>query len=109
MMQAKNMFPESEVYVIVGVCSDRTTHLMKGHTVMNDDERYETVRHCRYVDEVIRDVPWQIPFEFFEKHKIDFLAQDSTPYVTADCSDVYKHIKDKGLFIATERTEGKKC
>ncbi|XP_058118693.1 choline-phosphate cytidylyltransferase B-like [Anopheles ziemanni] len=104
LMQAKNVF--RNVYLIVGVCNDKLTHSRKGRTVMNDEERYEAVRHCRYVDEIVRDAPWELDDEFIEKHKIDFVAHDEIPYSTDDCNDVYAKIKAKGMFVATERTEG---
>ena len=37
---------------------------------MTEDERYEAVRHCRYVDEVITACPWTLEDEFLEKHKV---------------------------------------
>lgn len=53
------------------VCSDALTHSKKGRTVMTDDERYEAVRHCRYVDEVVKDAPWELDDEFLSKHKVN--------------------------------------
>ncbi|XP_063811773.1 choline-phosphate cytidylyltransferase B isoform X2 [Pseudophryne corroboree] len=104
LMQAKNLFPNS--YLLVGVCSDELTHKYKGFTVMNEIERYEALRHCRYVDEVITDAPWTLTAEFLEKHKIDFVAHDDIPYSSAGSDDVYKHIKEAGMFVPTLRTEG---
>lgn len=52
------------------VCNDALTHYKKGRTVMNDAERYEAVRHCRYVDEVVKDAPWELDDEFLTKHKV---------------------------------------
>jgi len=104
LMQAKNLFPN--VYLIVGVNNDEITHKMKGRTVMTDEERFEAVRHCRYVDEVVRDAPWFLSDEFLNDNKIDFVAHDDIPYSTDSSEDVYTHIKARGMFVATERTEG---
>jgi len=88
------------------VCNDDLTHSKKGRTVMTDAERYEAVRHCRYVDEVVRDAPWELDDEFVTRHKIDFVAHDEIPYMTEDGTDLYAWLKAKGMFVATQRTEG---
>ncbi|XP_042037511.1 choline-phosphate cytidylyltransferase 2-like [Salvia splendens] len=104
--QAKLSFPNT--YLLVGCCNDATTHKYKGKTVMNDAERYESLRHCKWVDEVIPDAPWVINQEFLDKHRIDYVAHDSLPY--ADTSgagnDVYEFVKAVGRFKETKRTDG---
>lgn len=52
------------------VCSDDLTHTLKGFTVMNEDERYDAISHCRYVDEVVRNAPWTLTPEFLTKHRV---------------------------------------
>jgi len=107
LLQAKNVFPKSEVYLLVGCCNDELTHSKKGKTVMDDQERYEAIRHCRYVDEVVVDAPWTLDMDFLTKHKIDFVAHDDEPYTIGSSSvDVYDFVKKRGMFVATQRTEG---
>jgi len=107
LMQAKNVFGgAADVYLLVGVCSDALTRQKKGKTVMDEGERYEALRHCRYVDEVVREAPWVLDPEFMNKHKIDFVAHDDAPYTIGSGEDIYAWIKEKGMFVATQRTEG---
>ena len=106
LMQAKNVFPNSDVYLIVGVCSDELTQPNKGTTVMDENERYDALTHCRYVDEVVRNAPWVLDDEFLTKHKIDFVAHDDAPYTTGTGTDIYADLKEKGMFVSTQRTEG---
>ena len=103
-LQAKNMF--DNVHLIVGLCSDELTHKYKGFTVLSDEERYDAVSHCRYVDEIVRDAPWVVTPEHLKRYKIDFVAHDEVPYKSADHDDVYKDIKEMGRFLPTQRTEG---
>ncbi|KAG8046572.1 hypothetical protein GUJ93_ZPchr0008g13221 [Zizania palustris] len=104
--QAKKSFPNT--YLLVGCCSDETTHRYKGKTVMTEDERYESLRHCKWVDEVIPDAPWVINQEFLDKHRIDFVAHDALPYADTSgaANDVYEFVKAVGKFKETKRTDG---
>lgn len=122
--QAKKAFPE--VYLLVGgtflqlliylawslidlmyiVCNDAETHKRKGKTVMNERERYESVRHCRWVDEVIEDAPWIVTQEFIDQHQIDYVAHDAEPYKSSESGDVYAFVKAQGKFLPTQRTDG---
>jgi len=93
---------------MVGVCNDEITHAYKGKTVMTDDERYESVRHCKWVDEVIFDAPWVVTPDFLEQHNIDYVAHDALPYADASgqADDCYGPVKRLGKFMATQRTDG---
>lgn len=55
---------------------------------------------------VVRDAPWELNDEFITEHKIDFVAHDDYPYMTEDGHDAYGALKAKGMFVATQRTEG---
>lgn len=106
LQQAKTAFPDT--YLIVGVTGDKETHRRKGLTVLSARERAESVRHCKWVDEVVEDCPWVLPDapEFLEKHKIDYVAHDDLPYGADEGDDIYAPIKEKGMFLVTQRTEG---
>ncbi|VVB01087.1 unnamed protein product [Arabis nemorensis] len=104
--QAKKSFPNT--YLLVGCCNDEITNKFKGKTVMTESERYESLRHCKWVDEVIPDAPWVLTKEFLDKHKIDYVAHDALPYADASGAgnDVYEFVKSIGKFKETKRTEG---
>jgi choline-phosphate cytidylyltransferase len=102
--QAKKAF--DEVYLIVGVTGDEETHQRKGLTVLSGTERAETLRHCKWVDEVIPDCPWIVTPEFLAEHQIDYVAHDDLPYQAAEGDDIYAGIKEQGKFLVTQRTEG---
>lgn len=102
--QCKKSFPN--VTLICGIPSDKITHSLKGLTVLTDEQRCETLRHCKWVDEVINDAPWCVTPSFLLEHKIDYVAHDDIPYVSDGIDDIYKPIKEMGKFLTTQRTSG---
>jgi choline-phosphate cytidylyltransferase len=104
LQQAKTAFPD--VVLVVGVTGNKETHKRKGLTVLSARERAESVRHCKWVDEVIEDCPWIVTAEFLLNHNIDYVAHDDLPYGAAEGDDIYGPIKERGMFLVTQRTEG---
>jgi len=102
--QAKLSF--SSVYLLVGVCSDELVRSHKSRAAMTHAERCESVRNCRWVDEVVAEAPWVIDQAFIDKWRIDYVAHDEDPYAGAGHGDVYAYAKSQGKFLPTRRTPG---
>ncbi|GAA5824194.1 hypothetical protein JCM5353_000345 [Sporobolomyces roseus] len=102
--QCKLAFPS--VHLLVGCCSSELVHKHKAQPVMHSEERYESLRHVKWVDEVVEDAPWTVDQEFIDKWEIDYVAHDEEPYVSAGSDDVYAFAKSIGAFLPTKRTGG---
>lgn len=78
------------------------------HCINNEQERYEILRHSRFVDEVLVDAPWFTTKELLQEHKIDFQAHDDVSYadVNGNDDDPFKVPREMGKFISTKRTVG---
>lgn len=93
-------------YLIVGVSGDEETIQKKGKIVMNEQEREDMIRHCKWVDETICPCPWVVTVDFLKEKKIHYVAHDDLPYGGAGQEDIYYEVKKAGMFRATQRTEG---
>lgn len=60
---------------------------------MNEKERCEILRHCRWVDEVICPCPWVISIDFLRKNNIHYVAHDALPYNSGGADDIYSEVK----------------
>ncbi|KAJ8095214.1 hypothetical protein PM082_010436 [Marasmius tenuissimus] len=106
--QAKLSFPA--VHLIVGVFSDQVCEHY-GYPPMNSMvERCEVLRHCRWVDEVLPDAPWQIDEQFARERRVDYVVFDEGATVSPAYDKVrvrgYDEMKRLGKVILTKPTPG---
>ena len=68
-------------YLLVGVHSDEDISSYKRSPVIAEQDRYEMIRCCRHVDEVIEAAPLVISKEFIEKYNIHLIIRgnDTSP------------------------------
>jgi ethanolamine-phosphate cytidylyltransferase len=97
--------------LVVGIVSDAEVLKNKGASpVMNDQERYEALAACKWVDEIIRDVPYKLSEEWVDglmrDHHIDAIIHGDDPCYTADGKDAYAYAKEIGVYKQVKRTEG---
>ena len=76
---------------------------------MNDHERVEAVRGCKFVDEVVSGVPYIMNEVYLnyviEKYKIDYVVHGDDPCLV-DGKDVYESAQKLGKYLTIPRTEG---
>ena len=74
--------------LVVGVNSDEDILSHKGPTILNVRERAEILRHCKYVDEVVRDVPYAPTMESLKEVGCGYYAHGDDPCLNEDGVDV---------------------
>lgn len=105
LMQVKHLFPKVEL--IVGINNDKITQKYKGQTVMNEIERLEGVKHCKYINDVVENAPWEPNKEFLKKYKIDFIAHDTDSYSPDEMTILDKSAdNNSNIFIPTIKIDG---
>eukprot|EP01033_Poteriospumella_lacustris_P013542 gene13542-9694_t len=96
-------------HLIVGVNSDETITKCKGKPICSEQERIDTVRGCKFVDEVVEGVPYVMNDEYLEyvikKYRIDYIVHGDDPCIV-DGKNVYESAVKLGKYLTIPRTEG---
>lgn len=96
-------------YLVVGINSDESITECKAPPLMNNDERRAMVQSCKFVDEVVENIPYIMNKEYidwiFKTYNVDFIIHGDDPCIV-DGRDVYETAKQAGKFRTIPRTEG---
>jgi ethanolamine-phosphate cytidylyltransferase len=97
-------------YLIVGINSSVSIRACKGTPpIMTDEERALAVRACRFVDEVVVNVPYVMDEDYVnmirEAYEVDVVVHGDDA-CTVDGKDVYAPVKKLGIFETFPRTVG---
>ncbi|CAD25997.1 U5 ASSOCIATED snRNP [Encephalitozoon cuniculi GB-M1] len=93
-------------YLIAGVHSSLSINQEKGLPVMEDEERYEVVEGCRYVDEVVRDAPFVTQTSMIKEYGVSIVAHGNDIVLDSSGQDSYCQVRRMGIFREVERTFG---
>jgi glycerol-3-phosphate cytidylyltransferase-like family protein len=94
--QAKHSFPS--VHLLVGVFEEAPPH---APAIFSHVERLETVRHIRYVDELVPEAPLQLTEGFIHEWNIDYVAYEED---TAWNDPGYQLARKLGKFLPLRST-----
>lgn len=92
--------------LVVGVHSDAEIAGVKGPPVMFQEERYELLRHVKWADELLFDVPYSPSLRTLELARADFCVHGDDLPVGADGRGAYDEMRGSGKLRIVKRTEG---
>lgn len=73
---------------------------------MNERERYEAVRSCKWVDVVVENAPYVTTLEIMDEYGCEVCVHGDDLSIGADGKDTYQLVKDAGRFVECRRTQG---
>ena len=91
-------------YLIVGIHSDKTVESYKRKPILSENERYEMVKNCKLVDEVITNAPLVITQDYIKENKIDVVIHGDDTNILF--SEQHKIPLEMGIMKYVKYTEG---
>ena len=92
-------------YLVVGIHNDEEISKHKGIPVMTMQERIVVLEACRWVDEVIANVPYVTDLNIVKQHGCSFCVHGDDVILGEDGRDLYAEAKAAGMYREYARTK----
>jgi cytidyltransferase-like protein len=96
---AETIFPSSRIEIVVGITADKYLADYKRKPCTSNHERAETVEGCKYVDEVIPNVPLTTTDAFMTLHHLDCIFHGDD-YTTEQIAKYYGEIDARNAYYS---------
>ncbi|KAF4691650.1 hypothetical protein FOZ60_015111 [Perkinsus olseni] len=95
------------VEVVAGIHPNKEIRRVKGGEFVCSEEEKETMlRACKWVDDIVHDVPYKpLTVEFLDKHRIDYAVHGDDIAKASDGTDMYGYVKEAGRYREFRRSE----
>ncbi|RNF04034.1 putative ethanolamine-phosphate cytidylyltransferase [Trypanosoma conorhini] len=91
--------------LFVGCHSDAEITHYKGPPIMREEERYEALRACKWVDFVVEGYPYVTRLADMDRLEVDYVVHGDDISVDLNGRNSYQEIIDAGRFKVVKRTE----
>eukprot|EP00866_Antonospora_locustae_P002365 jgi/Antlo1/2365/198 len=92
--------------VVLALHSNASILHNKGLPVMEDIERYEVARSCRWATELVEDAPFVTDMEIVRKYGCSMVFHSDDTVNDADGNDCYREARAHDIYGEFERTQG---
>lgn len=105
--QARTVFPGENVVLVAGIHSDAAIEEAKGApTVLKHAERAALLRACRWVDEVVGELPYAVPVSLLDRLGCDVAVHGDDLPSGPGGGGLFDEVAAAGRLRIVKRTEG---
>lgn len=91
-------------HLIVGIHSDKAVESYKRLPIICQEQRYEMIKSCRLVDEIIEEAPLFVDENFINENKIDCVVHGDD--MSKSLEDQHRIIREMNIVKYVEYTKG---